>query len=111
MMGEPIVANVPVVTLDVNILLGLAELDELNADSVPGGPSQRHRAYALRTVIASDGIRFAAPLGDLVERSVHPLGRQREIDFDAEAFAVVVVDDVEQPDAAPVGKLVVHEVH
>ncbi len=111
MMGEPIVANGPVVTLDVSILLGLAGLDEIDADSVPGSPCQRHRADVLRTVIASDGTRFAAPLDDAVKRSDHALGWQREIDFNSQAFAVIVVDDVEQPDTASVGKLVVHEVH
>ena len=111
MMGQPIVANRPVVTLDVSVLLRLTGLDEIDADTAPRSPRQRHRADVFRSVIASNGSRFAAPFDDPVERSDHPLGWQREIDFDAKPLAVVVINDVEQPDAAPIGKLVMHEVH
>jgi len=103
MMGEPIVANGPVVTLDVSILLRLAGLDEINADPVPSSPGQRHRADVLRTVIALDGNRLAAPFDDAVKRSDHAFGWQREIDLDAETLAIVVVDHVEQADTAAIG--------
>ena len=38
-------------------------------------------------------------------------GRQREIDLIAGSITVVIVDHVEQPDAAAIGRLVMHEVH
>lgn len=37
--------------------------------------------------------------------------RPREVNLDAECFAVEVVDHVEQTDIAPIGHLVVHEIH
>jgi hypothetical protein len=32
-MGEPVIANRPVVALDVGVLLGLTRLDEINTDA------------------------------------------------------------------------------
>ena len=78
---------------------------------MPGGPSQGHRADVLRTVIAANRSRFSTPLDDAVKRSDHPLGLQREIDFDSQASAVEVIYHVEQADATSVDKLAVHEVH
>src|SRR5690606_17330578 len=48
---------------------------------------------------------------DLLERADHPLGRQREVDLDAQRLAVEIIDHVQHTDATPVGKLVMHEVH
>jgi len=67
-------------------------------------------ADVLGTVIAANDQWLAAPFDNPVERSDHSLGRQREVDLDAESFAVVVVDHIEQTDAAAIGELVVHEV-
>jgi len=64
MMGKPVIANV---TLEVSILLGLAGLYEINADSVSGCLCQGHRADVLQTVIAADSVRFAPPLDDAVK--------------------------------------------
>src|SRR5690606_20685748 len=74
-------------------------------------PAQHGPADVFRAVVAADGFRFSAPLNDLFERADHAFCRQREVDLDTETFAVVVVDDVEQPVLATIGKLIVHEVH
>jgi hypothetical protein len=66
-----------------------------------GRPYQRYRTDVIGAVIASDGNRFAAPFDDPVARSDYPLGRQRGINLDPQAFAVVVVDDIEQPTLRP----------
>lgn len=111
MMGQPIVTYRAVIALHIGVLLPLSRLDEINADATLCGPRQGHRADVLGTVIAANDQWLAAPFDNPVERSDHPLGRQREVDLDAESFAVVVVDHIEQTDAAAIGELVVHEVH
>ena len=111
MVSQPIVAYGPVVTLDVSILLRLAWLDEIDADSAPGGSGQRHGANVLWAVVAADRIWFAPPFDDSVQRSDDTFGWQREIDLDSQALSIEIIDDVKQADAASVGKLVMHEVH
>ena len=39
------------------------------------------------------------------------LGREREVDLDAQAFAVEVVQHVQKPERPPVGQAIGHEVH
>ena len=111
MVRKPVVADGPVVTLHVGVLLGLAWLDEIDADSTAGGPCQRHGADVLRAVVAADRVRFATQFDNPVQRPDDAFGWQREIYLDSQAFTIEVVDDVEQADAASVGKLVMHEVH
>ena len=111
MVGEPVITYGPVIALDVSVLLGLTWLDEIDTDSALCSLSQRHRTDLFRTIIAADGVRFAAPFDDPVERTDHAFGWQREVDLDPETLAVEIIDDVEQSDAVPIGKLIVHEVH
>jgi len=111
MVSQPIVAHGPVVALHVSVLLRLTWLDEVDADSASGGPGQRHGADVLWAVVAADRVRFATPFDNPVQRSDDAFGWQREVDLDSQAFAVEVVDDVEQANAASVGELVMHEVH
>jgi hypothetical protein len=66
-MGEPIVANRPVLTLDVSVLLRLAGLDEIDANAALCSPRQGHRADIFRTVVAADRFRLAALFDDPVE--------------------------------------------
>src|SRR5476651_118387 len=54
---------------------------------------------------------MTAPFDDLVERSNNTLGRQLKIHVDDQAFAIEIIDHVEQADAATVAQLVVHKVH
>ena len=66
-MGETVITNRAVVALNVGILLGLAGLDEIDADTAFCGPCQGHCAYVFRTVVASNGFQLAAPFDDFVE--------------------------------------------
>ena len=66
-MGEPVITNRPVVALNVGILLGLAWLDEIDADAAFCGPRQGHCADVFRTVVASNGFQLAALFDDSVE--------------------------------------------
>src|SRR5690606_13916169 len=68
-------------------------------------------ADVLRSVVTADHARLPTPLDDLLQRADHPGRRQRQVDLDAQAFAVKVIQYVEQPEAAAVAELVVHEVH
>ena len=110
-VGKPIIANRPVVALYVGVLLGLARLDEIDANAAFRSPCQGHGADVFRAIVAPDCCWPAAPFDDPVERTYHALGRQRKVDFDPQAFTVEVVDHIEQTDAAPISELVVHEVH
>jgi len=56
-MRQPIVPNCPVITLRISILLGLAGLDEIDADSSSGSPSHGHGDKVFRTVVTADCIR------------------------------------------------------
>src|SRR5690606_39231480 len=88
-----------------------AGLDVLDPDVALFRPVHYRAADVFRTVVTANGFRLAAPFDDLFQRADHALRRQREVDFDAEPLAVVVVNDVEQSEAASVSQLVVHEVH
>lgn len=61
-------------------------------------------------LVTSDYLGFSAPLNDLVQRPYNALGWQREVDINGQPFAVVIVDRVEQSDAAAIDQLVVHKV-
>lgn len=110
MMGQPIVADRPVIALDISVLLWLAWLDESGVRPALGCSNQGNRADVFRSVVAADYIRFAASFDNPVERSDHALGWQRKIDLDAQSLAIVAVDDIEQPNTSPIGQLVMHEV-
>lgn len=71
----------------------------------------RVSADVLRAVIATNAQWLASPFNDPIEQSDHPFRGQREIDLDTQSFAVIVVDHVEQTDAAAISQVVVHEVH
>ena len=107
MVRQPVVADGPVVMLDASILLRLAGLDEIDADSTAGGPGQRHDIDIFRAVVAADRVRFAAPFDNPVQRPDDTFGWQREIDLNTQALAIEIIDDVEQADAASVGKLII----
>src|SRR5690606_27933305 len=72
---------------------------------------RQRAANVFRTIVATDGFRLAAPADDPIQRPGHTRGRQREVNVDVQPFAVVIVDDVEQPDTPAIRQLIVHEIH
>lgn len=108
---EPGIAYGSVIALNVGVLLRLARLDVLDADTLLLRPGKQSATDVFRPVIAADCSRLATPLDDLLQGTDHASGWEREIDLDAQSFAVEVIQHVEQPEAAPVAELVVHEVH
>jgi hypothetical protein len=61
-------------------------------------------------VINPDRKRLAPPFDDLVRTAHDPFGRQREVDFDAQACAVEVVQDVQEPELAVARQTIRHEI-
>lgn len=110
-LGQPFVAHGPVEPFDLGILLWLARLDIFELYAPCPGPINNCRAQVFGPVIAPNGQGLSPPADDLLEGADHALGRQREVNLNAQRFAVEVVDHVEHADAAPIGKLVMHEVH
>ena len=96
--------------LDVGVLCRRPGLDEHDPDTLTLGPSLERRAAHLTAVVAPDRRRFTSPLDDPVEASRDALTGQAQIDFDAQTFAVVIVQDVERAERSAVAQTVVHEV-
>lgn len=110
-LREPLVAHCSVESLDVGVLLGLARLDVFDVNPSDSGPTQQRGTDVLWAIVTANHLRPAAPDHALCQRTHYALRRQREVHLDAQSPAVEVVDHVEQPDAATVLQLVVHEVH
>lgn len=108
---QPFIAHRPDEALYIGILLRLAGLYVFQPDAFAICPRLNQAADVLRADIAAKHCRSPTPLHDLVKRTNDALRRQREVDLDAQRLAVVVVDDVEQPEVAAIAELVVHEVH
>lgn len=108
---QPVIAHRAVVAFDVGILVLITRLYESNLDAALLCPSQREGTNVFRPVIAPDRLRCVVPFDDLFERPDDTFGWQREIDMDAQAFPVAIINHIEQADAASIGQLVMHEVH
>lgn len=104
-------AHSAIESLDVCVLLGLACLDIVDPDLPSRRPALYRTADVFRPVVTSNGGGLTPPFDDLLQNANHPLGGQREIDFDAQCFPVEVVDHIQQPEASTISELVVHEVH
>lgn len=111
-LGQPFVAHGPVKSFDVGILLWLARLDifELYAPCPMPRPNRQLPRSGIRVRYRTEWPRAFPPANDLLECADHALGRQREVNLNAQRLAVEVVDHVEHTDAAAIGKLVMHEV-
>ena len=67
-------------------------------------------ADIFRAVITVDCLGFGVRLNDLIKGSDHAHRRQRDIDFDRQAFSVEVINDVEGAERADVRQLRMHKV-
>ena len=75
------------------------------------GPVLYDATDVLRTIVTADNQGPASTLNDMFEGTDDPLRRQREVDFHAQGLSVVVIDDIEQPEASAIRELVMHKVH
>ena len=101
-MSQPVIAYRSVVALDVGILLRVARLNKIQSDASFLGPCSELCADKFGAVIASYSLRLSTPFNDLVQRAYHTFSRQRQINFHTWGFAVEVVNQIENPKAAPI---------
>ena len=83
-----------VVSLDTGVLLGLAGLDMQDGNPMFLVPDQQLATDVFRAVVDPYRPGFTTPLDNSVQTADDPLGWQREIHFDAQPFAVEVVQHV-----------------
>ena len=100
-----------VVAFDIGVLLRLAGLNVLYGTAACLSPLAQTIADVFRAVVDSDGIRFPAPFNDPVEGARDACCRQSEVDLNAKAFAVEVIESIQHPEAPRVFKVVGYEVH
>ena len=62
------------------------------------------------SVVDSDSAGLAAPLDHPVQTADDAFGGQREVDLDAQSFAVKIIQNVQQPERTAVTQPVGHEV-
>ena len=80
-------------------------------DALLFGPTQQGLTDVFGAVVHADGLWLATPLDDVVQAADDPLGRQGEVDLDAQAVAVEVIEHVQKPERAAVLKPISHEIH
>lgn len=71
-MAQPVIADCPVKSLNVGVLLGITRLNVIQADPFSPGPVCHHVTDILRTVIATQTTWCTSPFDDLLQGSVLP---------------------------------------
>jgi transposase-like protein len=84
--------------------LSFAEREEIALECARGSGV---RAIARKlgrspSTISREIRRNSAPFDDPVQRPDHPLGRQGEIGLDTQPFAIVVIQNIQEPELPPV---------
>jgi hypothetical protein len=74
-------------------------------------PERELPADVLLAIVDTNGLRFAAPLNDLVQATHHAFSRQREVHFYAQAFAIEVIQHVQCSDRTTIRELIRHKIH
>lgn len=75
------------------------------------GPFHEGATDVFRAIVDSNGSWRTTPFDDLVQCPHDALSGQRKVDFDAQTFAVEVVQDVQQPELPTILQPVRHEIH
>lgn len=104
-IGEPVqveavFSELAIEALDEGVLRRLSGLDEVQLHARLAGPEEHGLARQLGAVVADDGSRQA--LAESAEFTRQALPGDRQINDLQDAFARGVVDDAEQPEAAPI---------
>src|SRR5258708_11368483 len=92
------------------ILHRFARFDELERYAMILGPFSQRQGDKLRTVVCSELEGIAADSGYPFKLAHHPLGRQAEVDFDRQRFAIEGVDDIEGAKATTRPQHLAHDV-
>ena len=82
---------------DVGVLLRLAGLDVLDRDAPLLSPDHQLATGVFWAVLYPYRPGFAAPLDDPVQAANDPFNGQGKIHVDAQAFAIEVIQHVQQP--------------
>lgn len=80
-------------------------------DALVGSPLHQFATDVFWPIVNTNCEWFAAPFDDLVEAADDAFSRQREVYFNAQSFAVEVVQDVQQPELPSILQPVGHEIH
>jgi len=107
---QELVAHLAVEALDIAVLHGFAGSDVVPVDAVIPGPGEDGMGSQLGAVVRDNHSRPPSALDDGRQLPRHSLARDRGVGDRAQAFVGHVVGDVEDPEAAAIGHLVVHEV-
>jgi hypothetical protein len=105
------VANGSVVAFDVGILLRISRLDVEESNAQLLGPLLQHADDVFGTGIAPDRDGLTAPFDGPLQTANYTRGRQRYVDLSRRSLPIETIQHVQHPEAAPVGRLVVHEIH
>ncbi len=65
----------------------------------------------LRAIVTADLFGLTSPFSDLFECSLHTFSGKEKICLNAQPFPVKVVYNIQEPNAAAILQLVVHEIH
>ena len=63
------------------------------------------------TIVDPNGARLATPFDDAIQTADDTFGGKREVDLDAEALTIEIVQNVQQPECSAIPQSVGHEVH
>jgi|GEM_PF-2308525 len=96
---------------DVGVLLGLSGLDMLDGNSMFFSPFLQRFTDVFRAIVDPYGAGLTPPFNDPIKAPDHPLGWQREVDLDPQAFPIEVVQHVQQPECPAIPKPIRHEIH
>ena len=108
---EPVISDSPVVAFNIGNLLWFSALDKLQTDTACLCPGCQQFTDIFGSVVAPNIARNATPLNDLIQCPDHTGREQGKIDLDAQPFPVEIVNHIESPEAEPVPKLIVQEIH
>ncbi len=108
---QALIAEATVEALDVGVLDRFAWTDEVQRNAARVRPRIKRLARELGAVVADDRPRRSALGDELAQDASDTEARDRCVDFDRDAFAREIVDDVERAEDATVGELIGDEVH
>jgi hypothetical protein len=83
--------------MDIGVLLGLAGLNMLDGNPMFLGPFLQLFTDVFGAIIDPNGPGFSTPFENAVKSPDHTLSGQGKVDLDAEALAVEIIQDAQQP--------------
>jgi hypothetical protein len=111
MFVEAFVAKLPVEAFDEGIFDRLTGANEAQVDAAGVGPRIERTPAEFWAVVHHQDLRQADGLSEAIEDADDAQTWKRPVDFDRDAFAREVVDDVQRAEPTAVGQGVDHEVH